>query len=298
MALSFKVVFSSSPLGGTQEITNQEDRWQILSIRGLNPPKGNINTLHLAGFDGARFNSEFVGTRNSVLTLVIRGNAETNRQTLLGLVPQKRPLKFLIENGTRAVYTNGYVDSVEVDPFAFPQVMQISIICPDPYFYDQTETTVTGSTLTVSNSSNFSQGYNFHIVPKNPTSEVSVRGNLASSGSGSTIVSGTPSLLDGDVPVLQVPEKILTIVYPFLANDEIDICTVDCQKSAWLTRGNTRTNLFPYITDDSTFFQLSPSRIPGLTVNTTLNYYGQSDAQSYISSLNSSASWRTFYLGV
>ena len=254
--------------------------------------------LQLAGLDGARFNSEFVGTRNIVLTLVIRGNAEVNRQTLLNFFPQKRNLKFLIENGTRAVYINGYVDTIEVDPFTFPQVMQISIICPDPYFYDQTETTVTGYTLTVSNSSNLSQGYNFHIVPKNPTSEVSVRGNLASAGSGSTIVSGTPSLLDGDVPTIQVPDKILTIVYPFLADDEIDICTVDGQKSAWLTRGSTRTDLFPYITDDSTFYQLPPSRIPGLTVNTILNYYGQSDGQSYISNNNSSASWRTFYLGV
>ena len=298
MALSFKVVYSSSPLGGTQEITNQESRWQIRSIRGLNPPKGNINMMQLAGFDGARFNSEFVGTRNIVLTLVIRGNAETNRQTLLNYFPQKRNLKFLIENGTRAVYINGYVDTIEVDPFSFPQVMQISIICPDPYFYDQTETTVTGYTFTVSNASIYNQGFNFHIVPKNSTSEVSVRGNLSSTGSASSTVSGTPSLLDGDVPSIVVPDKILTIVYPFLADDEIDICTVDGQKSAWLTRGNTRTNLFPYITDDSTFYQLSPSRIPGVAVNTILNYYGQNDGQTYISSNNSSASWRTFYLGV
>ena len=298
MALSFKVIFSSSPLGGTQEITNREDKWQVMNIRGLNPPVGRINTTQLAGFDGARFNSEYINTRNIVIMLAIKGDANANRALLYNIFVPKRILRIEIETDTKSVYTNAYVDTVEVNPFTFPQTMQISLICPDPYFYDQTETSTTGYSFNVTNASNFSQGFNFHIAVSNTTSEVSLRGNSTSSSGTSSIVSGTPGLLDNDVPSLTVPDKIFTIVYPFVANDVIDICTVDGQKSAWLTRGGAKTNLFPYITDDSVFYQMAPSRIPGVTVGTILNYYGQSNAQSYLSNNNSSASWRTKYLGV
>lgn len=263
----------SNSLGGSKEITNQESKWQIISIRGLNPPAGRINTLPLAGFDGARFNSEHVNTRNIVLMLAIKGDVEANRQELENIFIQKRRLTFLIENGTRKVTTTGYVETVEVNQFSFPQTMQVSIICPDPYFYDQEETEVTGRSVTVQNASNYKQGFIFKLVTTSTTSEVSVR---ASNGT----------------------TKLMTIVYPFVNGDVIEINTNNGQKSATLTRGSTKVNLFPYITDDSVFYQLDPPNIPGTPVNTQLHYYGESNSQAYISGQTSGASWTTRYLGV
>ena len=109
----------------------------IKKIEGLGPCKANINAKELATGDGAVFNSARVNSRNIVLTLGFgfKSNIEEVRQLTYKYFPIKKDLKFRIETDNRNAEIVGYVEANTPDIFNKDEYTQISIICPDPYFY-------------------------------------------------------------------------------------------------------------------------------------------------------------------
>lgn len=118
------------------ELTQKESNYQVVSVAGLNPPNAQITTSVIAGHDGSRFISSKLEERNVVITLQINGDVERNRLFLYRYFKSKRWCKIYYSNESRNVYIEGYVETVETDLFEQNQQMQISIICPDPYFKD------------------------------------------------------------------------------------------------------------------------------------------------------------------
>lgn len=118
------------------QLSQNEDKWQLLSVTGLNQPPANIATSVIPNFDGARFNSSRLEPRNIVITLAIKGNVETNRMILNSVIYSKRYLKVYYKNNTVDVYIEGHVESFEYDVFENGVQAQISIICPNPYWID------------------------------------------------------------------------------------------------------------------------------------------------------------------
>lgn len=112
----------------------QNPNYAVTDVDGLNPPKANINLGENANFDGASFNSSRLNTRNLVITVNPLGNVEANRIALYNFVKSKKGIKVFYANKTRDVYIAGYVNSCEIDLFKINEKVQISIICPDPYF--------------------------------------------------------------------------------------------------------------------------------------------------------------------
>lgn len=113
----------------------------IKSIDGLGPAKANINTTDLATMDGSLYNSARLDERNIVLQLYFADapRIEDARQITYKYFPIKKFLEFLIETDNRILKTNGYVESNEPDIFSEWETAQISIVCPDPYFYSAGE---------------------------------------------------------------------------------------------------------------------------------------------------------------
>ena len=124
-------------------LTQNEDKWQVVSVTGLNPPSANISTSVIPSLDGTRFNSSRLEQRNIVITLAINGDPEINRNTLNSVIFSKRYLRTYYKNKTKDVYIDGYVESVEYDVFENKMMMQISVICPFPFWRDlKTSTTI------------------------------------------------------------------------------------------------------------------------------------------------------------
>lgn len=119
--------------GEKLELTHN-DNYTVYQIDGLNPPDATINTSKVANFDGSRFNSSRTSERNIVIYLAINGNCETNRINLYKYVKSKRYLKFYYKNSARDVYAEGYVENMQIQFFDMKQLVQISILCPYPYF--------------------------------------------------------------------------------------------------------------------------------------------------------------------
>ena len=112
----------------------------VRGVTGLGPSKGNINTTSMSTNDGSLFNSARLDQRNIVLDLVFvdtvyHETIEDVRQKSYKYFPIKKPLDIVIETDNRKVKTTGYVESNEPDIFSQQEGTQISIICPDPYFY-------------------------------------------------------------------------------------------------------------------------------------------------------------------
>lgn len=116
----------------------------IKSITGLGPAKANVNTTEVSTNDGSLFNSARLSQRNIVLDMVfintVYGESiEDLRQKSYKYFPLKKSVELTIEMDNRYVKTTGYVESNEPNIFSSQEGTQISIICPDPYFYSAGE---------------------------------------------------------------------------------------------------------------------------------------------------------------
>lgn len=116
--------------------------YDVIMAEGTNPPSANINTSAVVGIDGTRFNSSRIGQRNIVLTINIHHPIERNRLELYRYFRVKRYVKLYYKNSFLDVYTTGYVETFENNPWSQLQQPQISIICPNPFWLSNSETTV------------------------------------------------------------------------------------------------------------------------------------------------------------
>lgn len=125
----------------------QNPNYTLVSVDGLNPAKANINTAVNANFDGSTFKSSRLENRNIVIMLAIEGAVEVNRIELYKFVKVKQNITVYVSNNSRDVSIGGYVESMDIGIFEQKQMVQISIICPNPYFTNAEEIVQNFSTV-------------------------------------------------------------------------------------------------------------------------------------------------------
>lgn len=122
--------------GEFKEFTHDQGNYYVVGIQGLAYPPTNVNTATGGGVDGSFHNSSRVQQRNLVIDIVLNGDIETNRQQLYRFFNIKKPCTIYFSNANRNVKITGYVEVLDGDFFVQRERMQISIICPRPYFED------------------------------------------------------------------------------------------------------------------------------------------------------------------
>lgn len=120
-------------------LTHNEKEYQIVSIDGLNPVPAMLQMSSVVGMDGTKFVSSKLNTRNIVITIRLNGDVERNRLQLYHYFKSKQYCKIYYKTETRDVFAEGYVENIECDLFTIGEMMQVSIVCPDPYFYSVKE---------------------------------------------------------------------------------------------------------------------------------------------------------------
>jgi phage-related protein len=120
--------------GEQLNLTNNPD-YTITNIDGLYPPDAIINMMQRAGHDGSMFNSAFVQDRQIILNLAINKGACVNRNALYKYFQTARPVRLIYNNDLRGVYIDGYVQNAPIEFFGQKQTVQITIICPDPFWH-------------------------------------------------------------------------------------------------------------------------------------------------------------------
>lgn len=246
----------------------------IKKIEGLGPPKADINAKELATSDGGVYNSARATTRNIVLTLgfLFNPTIEDMRQLTYKYFPIKQKLRFRIETDNRIAETYGYVESNEPEIFSKDEDTQISIICPDPYFYsagkDGTQVTVFSGVeaqfeFPFSNESltenlieigtlQYSTEQNIYYAGD---SEVGVLITIHAIGSAGTITiynTGTREMMKIDA------DKIGTLTGDGIINgDDIIISTSKGDKYINLVRDGVTKNILNALDKTSDWFQLA-----------------------------------------
>jgi hypothetical protein len=132
--------------GGREE----SDLIQIRDIQGLDPVKATVNTSPFGSVDGVAYIGSSVPYRNIVMTLHPNPDWDTwmfdNLRKLLYSYFMPKLLTRLVfySDDISPVEIFGYVEDCNVNPFSKDVEVQVSIICPDPYFTAVDPTVVTG----------------------------------------------------------------------------------------------------------------------------------------------------------
>lgn len=279
--------------GSVLLMTGKEDQYQIIGIDGLNPAPAQINTTDIANLDGALFNSSRLDTKEIVVTVRINGDVEANRLRLYDYFRTKEWCKFYYSNESRDVYIEGYVETVECDLFSDSETASISILCPYPYFSSVEEmVSDISNTLAL-----FYFPFAIDIGSPVPISEFenSRISNVYNEGASETgvIVDIIARSDFNSITIQRVVEgsegEKMTLVYPFLENDEIIINTNKGHKSVYLIRDSERSNLFTAVQRGSVFFQLRSGD----------NLFGYLlDGSTENEEVSIRFLWRTIYRGV
>lgn len=136
-----KSVSITNHLGETLKIVlseeNPDSGFIITNIDGLGAAKADVNTTKLAANDGTIYNSARLEQRNIVLELLLTFSpqVEDARQRTYQFFPIKKEVTLLFETDNRNSTIKGYVETNEPDIFSEKEKVQISLICPDPYFH-------------------------------------------------------------------------------------------------------------------------------------------------------------------
>lgn len=114
----------------------KESGFRIDNIDGLGPPSADINTTELATSDGALYNSARASSRNITIHAVLEPlpTIEDTRHKSYKYFPVKKPCTLVFNTDNRYCTIDGYIESNEPDIFSKEESIQVSIICPFPYF--------------------------------------------------------------------------------------------------------------------------------------------------------------------
>lgn len=246
----------------------------IKQIDGLGPPSATINAKELATSDGGVFNSARVNSRNIVLTLgfLFNPTIEDMRQLTYKFFPIKQKLRFQIDTDNRIAETYGCVESNEPNVFSKEETTQISIICPDPYFYSAGRD---GINVTVF--SGIEAAFEFPFSNESLTSKLIEIGTLQYSTEQTVYYAGDAEVgvlirihatgPAGSITIYNTgtretmkidAEKIETLTGSGIINgDDIIISTTKGDKYITLLRDGVYTNILNALEKDSDWFQLA-----------------------------------------
>ena len=237
------------------ELTHDTQNYAIIGIEGLTPPPTIVNTSTGGTLDGTFHNLSRLEQRNIVITIHLRGDIEANRQRLYKIFNLKKPCNVYFRNENRNVKIKAYVETLEGDLFENGETIQISLICPRPYFEDL-ETIYTQLSKIIKMFE-----FPFYFDQPEELAEITAYPQCSVINSGD-VECGCVIKIEIDEAVTDLNiynttrQEYLSFEYEFAANDEITISTVSGDMFAQILRNGEQINLLNFVKGGSTWFKL------------------------------------------
>lgn len=252
----------------------EKSGFAVKNIDGIGPGKADIHVTEMATGDGSIYNSSRLNTRNIVLSLKLleKPTIEAMRHESYKYFPIKTQVTLLFETDNRKCQIIGQVESNESTIFSDDEIAQISIICPDPYFYSVDETLTIFSGIDSQFEFEFENEYGFDpmilgLTTQSGTGDPSLTNIRPISGLEKTTINGIEYTL---------PQKLYNTDKFDIGNKTVQalmsLITVTGNENGWLyNSASTGDNLsvscpFPSIKDGwtsmtsvSNYFQSSTS---------------------------------------
>lgn len=232
---------------GTSIQLTQQAAYAVASVGGLTPPQGAVYTSEVATKDGSFYNASRSQNREIVLTIYPQERIEAARLALYNVFKLAKWVQLELQTKQRHVLIEGWVESMQGDLYENPQNLQISIICPDPYFEDYSTTvtniTTAGTAVTIANVGDEEAGAVFELTASGNVSDPTIYNNTTGQSFGLDV-----DLVSGDVVTIDTRRGSLR---------------------ATLTHNGTVTNIINAMTNGSTWPRLQPG-------NNSINYNASS----------------------
>ena len=230
--------------------------YSLISVTGLEPANANINTAVNASFDGSTFKSSRLENRNIVIMFAIENAVETNRIELYKFIKVKDKITVFYSNNTRDVYIEGYVESMSIGFFDMKQAVQISVICPNPYFKNVEESMENFSTISGLFEFPFSietEGIPFSEIIVDQEVNIENRGDVATG-----MIIEFRALGSVTNPAIYNTEtgKFVKLNETMSDGDVIQVNTNRGEKGVVKVSGGTVTNILNKLDDASSWLQL------------------------------------------
>lgn len=244
--------------GDQIDMTATANQYMTSKIEGLSPPPGTISTSSYAGMDGSYLNNAFIEKRNVVISFEMRGiGIEKRRHQLYKVVKPSRFIKVYYKTAGIDVFTTGYVETCEVQNFEMLTTGQISILCPDIYWYSTESVMAYYSQITGAFTFPFPTESNPEpfILGKYNTQNIM---EIINDGDETGFTLEIEALEDVRSPTLYNADtdEYLQITGDLLAGDIVTITTKTGNKTVTLDRGGVKTNIINRLVSGSTWLTL------------------------------------------
>lgn len=139
----------------------------IKDITGLGYPSSEIPITQLALSDIGYFNHSLFTTRDINFTFGFAAgvDVEEKRQLLQDAFPSKQEIKVIFTTDKKEVYALGYVETFEPNIFSKDELIEVNILCPNPYFLSNEGTKFEGygSPAIIQTDKKIDNGLKFYI---------------------------------------------------------------------------------------------------------------------------------------
>lgn len=245
----------------------------IMEITGIGPEKANIYSTEIVTGDGAIYNTGRLPARNIVMVLRYDPRpgetVEDIRQMTYKYFAIKQKISLMFETSNRKAEIVGYVEANEPVIFSDASYTQISIICPNPYFFsEKTQSTlffgvedmfefpfsnesltepmlVMGEIININEQTVFYEG----------DGEIGIKIHIYAIGEVNNVT--ITNLRTREVMFIDT-EKLKTMTgFGLIRGDEIQINTIRGEKSIILIREGETINLLNVLGRNTAWFQLA-----------------------------------------
>ena len=234
----------------------------LTAVDGMYKVGINISTSDSNLIDGVIYQGSKMSSRNIVLTIRDKENHKDNRELLYRLFKpnSKGVLRYYENDDIKKI--NYYVESVDVTGNYSSRQATVSLICTDPFFYDNEETikylaewhgNFEFEHQFISNKEEI--GYrslvkNLNIQNLTPRNDIGLNIEITSIGTAKNL-----KIIHNE------QNKTISIgtdekEFNMMAGDVVNIITEKGNKNIILTRENVVTNINNYLSEDSEFIQL------------------------------------------
>lgn len=228
-------------------------------LTGTGPPPATINRAKASTTDGTQYNSATVGERNLLLTVYFKQDVARARLNLYRYVSSKQYIKVYYQNNGLDVYAEGYVEMAEVNPWEQNQCLQVSIVCPWPYWRDVAETYTDASNVSPLFELPFftdEVGMELSQLDKTASTMIENRGTVET---GVTfVITATVRSLQPRIYNLSTGEYIGFYV-DLLPGDRLEVCTISGNNAKRVThiRDGVRSNYINTVMEGSKWLQMA-----------------------------------------
>lgn len=263
------------------------------SVDGVYSIKNKVSTVENTMIDGSTYQGSVAEMRNIVLYLRDKDSHKFNRELLYRCfkIDSKGQLKYT-EDGTAKII-DYYVESISVTGDSESRRATISLLCPDPFFYDERAINVYLAEWNPSfkfihefKAIKEEIGYRSLVKIQNIVNET------AADDIGITIQITAKGTVKNPKIIHVESNKVISIgsedkPLVMSAGDVVTISTVTGNKHVYLLSGGVQTEINHYLTESSEYFQL-------LRGNNHIGY----DADGGLDNISIQITYRLKYSGV